>query len=121
MVKIETEQAFFIRTLNMPKIKLTPQEKKKLAYLRDHYNRGGESKDAWRRGKPLKKRKARHSYRRKLKMELAKISLENDPEVSAGRRYTTCSQKKIIDWGVISLREYVGCSLQGKRKIAGLR
>ena len=100
----------------MPKIKLTPQEKKKRAYLRDHYNRGGESKEAWRRGKPLKKRKARHSYRRRLAMELAKLALEDNPEETAIRRYTTVRQKKIFDWGVMSLREYVDQALKGKRK-----
>ncbi|MGJ8657436.1 MAG: hypothetical protein ACSHX6_13385 [Akkermansiaceae bacterium] len=102
----------------MPKIKLTPQEKKRLAYLRDHYCRGGESKVAWRRGKPLKKRKARHSYRRELKMELAKLSLNDSPELTACRRYTTCRQRVIIDWGVLSLRDYVDKALSGQRKIA---
>ena len=103
----------------MPKIKLTPQEKKKLSYLRDHYNRGGESKEAWRRAKPLKKRKARHSFRRRLNMELAKLALEECPDKTALRRYTTCRQKIIDDWGVMSLRHYVDRSLKGKRKFQG--
>lgn len=85
--------------------------------MRDHYCRGGESKIAWRRGKPLKKRKARHSYRRKLKMELVKLSLDSDQEESAAGRYTTPRQKVIIDWGVLSLRDYVDRALAGKRKI----
>ena len=103
----------------MPKVRLTPQEKKRLAYLRDHYYRGGESKIAWRRGKPLKKRKAIHSARRKYKAEIKKLAENDDPELSALRRLTTTKQRKISDWGVLSLREYVERAKEGRRRISG--
>lgn len=91
----------------MPKKSLTPQEKKRLAYERAHYNRGGQSLPSWRRLKPRKKRKSTHSLRRKQRMQLLKLGGEHEPELTAQRRYTTLRVRKTGDWGAISLREFV--------------
>ena len=91
----------------MPKRPLTPQEKKRLAYERDHYNRGGQSLPAWRRLKRRKKRKSTHSLRRKQRLQLLKLGGEDDSELAARRRYTTLKVRKVHDWGAIGLREFV--------------
>lgn len=41
-----------------------PQEKKRLSYERDHYNRNGKNNKSWRKAKPVKKQAARRSFRR---------------------------------------------------------
>jgi hypothetical protein len=92
----------------MSKAPLTPQQKKALSYKRDHYTRGGESTDAWRKAKPLKKRKAVRSQRRNQDTALKKrVDAEADAETSAVRRLTSVRQKEVEDWGVMSLAEYV--------------
>ena len=76
------------------KRRLTPQEKKKLAYARDHYVSAGESRHAFRKNWPKKKamanQKRRHHAAQKLSI-LAKL----DP------------REKLFKVGVKSLREYI--------------
>jgi len=59
----------------------TPQEKKRLAYQRDHYNRNGESNKAWRKAKPRKKAKARRAFR-KASNDLLRVSGDQPETVS---------------------------------------
>jgi hypothetical protein len=92
----------------MPKMPLSPQQKKALSYKRDHYTRGGESTVAWRKAKPLKKRKAVRAQRRKQETAVKKrVDDEVGAETSAVRRLNSVRQKEVEDWGVMSLAEYV--------------
>lgn len=104
----------------MPNDLLTPQEKKALSYARDYVTRGGESKIAWRRAKPLKKRKAVRSFRRKLRTAISK-GVEEDSattsETAVQRKLGAFKQKKVVDWGVMSLKTYVEDKKSGKRHI----
>ena len=102
----------------MPKNKLTPQKKKALSYEHDHRSRGGESKIAWRRAKPLKKRKAVRTFRRKQRAATIKgVETESATEVAAQRNLGAFKQRKVVDWGVMSLKEYVGNRKVGARHI----
>lgn len=86
----------------------TPQQKKRLAYERDHYNRNGESNKAWRRAKPLKKAKARRAFRKASK-DLLRVCA-GEPErapATALRKEGSIRQKRVTDWGAIHLKEFV--------------
>jgi len=84
-----------------------PIEKKRLAYERDHYNRNGESNKAWRKTKPIKKAKARRAFR-KASNDLLKVAVaEADEPGAATRKQGSIRQRKIRDWGAMSLRKFV--------------
>jgi hypothetical protein len=84
-----------------------PVEKKRLAYERDHYNRGGESNKGWRKKKPRKKAKARRAFR-KTSNDLTHVSaVEEAAPISAIRSLGRAKQHEVTDWGVISLEEFV--------------
>ncbi len=85
----------------------TPQEKKKIAYERDHYSRGKHNK-GWRRKKPLKKAKARRAFRRNSKDLLRITAAEPDtaPQ-NVQRKQGSIRQKQIQDWGASHLKEIV--------------
>ena len=90
----------------MSKVK-DPVEKKRLAYERDHYNRGGESNKGWRKKKPLKKAKARRAFR-KISNDLTRVpTVEEATPVAAIRRLAGLKQHEVRDWGVMSLKEFV--------------
>ena len=79
----------------------TPQEKKRLAYERDHYAKSkyDKARSGWR----TKKHKARRSYRHAAD-SLAKAAAfdgESDAKISA------VQQRRVRRWGVPSLRELV--------------
>lgn len=84
-----------------------PQEKKRLAYSRDHYNRNGESNKAWRKTKPLKKAKAQRAFRKKSNDLLATCTPEEAAPLASLRNLQGARVRKITDWGSISLRDFV--------------
>src|SRR5215470_4660868 len=55
-----------------------PVEKKRLAYARDHYNRGGQHDKGWRKIKPLKKMKARRAFREGIERSYAQFCGRRD-------------------------------------------
>ncbi|MGV3755297.1 MAG: hypothetical protein ACO1QS_07940 [Verrucomicrobiota bacterium] len=105
----------------------TPQEKKKIAYERDHYSRGKHHK-SWRKKKPLKKAKARRAFRRNSKDFLRITAAEPDtaPQ-NVQRKEGSIRQEKIQDWGVSHLKEFVATRRvrnglnQGAKKARRLR
>lgn len=95
-----------------------PIEKKRLAYERDHYNRGGESNKSWRKNKPLKKAKARRAFR-KASNDLTRVSVvEEATPIAAIRRLGGVKQHEVIDWGVMSLKEFL--KSRSARRAAGV-
>ena len=86
----------------------TPQEKKRLAYQRDHYNRNGESNKAWRKAKRRKKANARRGFRKASKdlLRVSGVEPEAAPE-SVLRKQSSIRQRRVNDWGAIHLREFV--------------
>lgn len=97
------------------KRRLTPQEKKKLAYARDHYVSAGESRHAFRKNWPKKKamanQKRRHHAAQKLSI-LAKLgdfdSIEDSHfEITAPELAKLDPREKLFKVGVKSLREYI--------------
>jgi hypothetical protein len=90
----------------MSKVK-DPVEKKRLAYERDHYNRGGQSDKGWRKIKPRKKAKARRVFRR-TSSALMRVSADEEATPTATlRRLIGLKQHKVTDWGAMSLKEFV--------------
>lgn len=83
-----------------------PQEKKRLSYVRDHYNRNGENNKSWRRKKPIKKRDARRAFR-KASNDLVKVIADGDGPVNAVKKLGSVLQSKVHDWGAIHLRQFV--------------
>ena len=86
----------------------TPQQKKLLAYQRDHYNRNGESNKAWRRAKPIKKARARRAFR-KSSNDLLRVCADKPESAtqSALRKQGSIRQRRITDWGAMYLKEFV--------------
>jgi hypothetical protein len=82
---------------------LTPQEKKKLSYARDHVNRSGENQKSWRKAKPLKKRKAVRSIRKAV----SDILRSKEEDVDSSPKLLSLKQKKIEDWGVRNLGDHI--------------
>ena len=101
----------------MRKSTTTPQKKKALSYERDHITRGGESKLAWRKAKPLKKRKAVRSFRRKQKVAITKGVDGEAAEKNVQRRLGAFRKGKVVDWGVMTLKEYVDDRAAKRRHI----
>jgi hypothetical protein len=86
----------------------TPQQKKLLAYQRDHYNRNGESNKAWRKAKSVKKARARRAFR-KVSNDLLHVCADGPESVphSALRKQASIRQRRVTDWGAIHLKEFV--------------
>jgi hypothetical protein len=104
----------------MSRIK-NPVEKKRIAYLRDHYNRNGESHKAWRKTKPLKKAKARRAFRKKAN-DLIQICLSDESAPSASlRKQLGARQRQIFDWGPVTLREFVTWRKTKREETIGAR
>ena len=78
-----------------------PKEKKRLSLERDHYNRNGENNKAWRKAKPLKKKKAERSYRKKSKDLL--LADATATGINSSRRALSIKRTKIEDWGSVHL------------------
>src|SRR5262245_15068840 len=79
-------RVFRVRQL-MSKVK-DPVEKKRLAYERDHYNRGGQTDKGWRKIKPRKKAKARRVFRR-TSNALTRVSVVEEATPTATIRRLT--------------------------------
>lgn len=90
----------------MSKVK-NPAEKKHLAYEHDHYNRAGQHDKAWRKVKPRKKAKARRDYRKDSNESLRISILEEAAPASARRKLGGLKQRRVIDYGVMVLKDFV--------------
>jgi hypothetical protein len=107
----------------------TPQEKKKLAYEKDHYVSGGESRHAFRKNWPKKKatlnQKHRHNAAQKLSVleKLGDIdSIEDSQiEVTAEELRKLDPRTKLFKFGVKSLREYVARNIEERKSRAWQR
>ena len=97
----------------------TPQEKKRLSYERDHYNRGGESAEAWRKAKPLKKKKASRAFR-KTSRDLMRVADEETGPVNARKKLASARKKKVVDWGSIHLKDFVANRQQARAERHGI-
>jgi hypothetical protein len=96
---------------------LTPQEKKKLSYARDHVNRSSENQKAWRKAKPLKKRKAVRSIRKAV----SDILRTKEEDLDSSPKLLSLKQKKIEDWGVQNLGDHITQQKKWRAERAGLR
>ena len=111
------------------KRRLTPQEKKKLAYQKDHYVSGGESRHAFLKNWPKKKamlnQKNRHRAAQKLSAieKLANIdSIEDSQsEITAEELRKVDPREKLSKFGVKSLREFVDKNAEKQEKRAWRR
>ena len=98
-----------------------PIEKKKLAYARDHYNRNGESNKAWRRLKPLLKAKARRAYRKAAQDLIRLHAGDDDTAATVTRSVGNLQARRIADWGVIGLRDFVADRLTERASRSGAK
>jgi len=97
------------------KKRLSPQEKKRVAYEKDHYVSAGESRHAFRKNWPKKKRKANKIHRHRASEALHSLErmanlavVEDSPiEVTADQLRKADPREKLTKWGVQSLREYL--------------
>lgn len=67
---------FILRHFNMSSV-TNPAEKKRLAYQKDHYVRGGASPQNWRKVKSFKKAKASRAFR-KLHKSLEPVCADDE-------------------------------------------
>jgi len=97
------------------KKRVSPQEKKRLAYERDHYVSGGESRHAFRRNWPKKKAMLNQKHRHRAAQALHKLeklgdfkSIEDSTiEITANQLRKAHPREKLQKWGVMSLQEFV--------------
>jgi hypothetical protein len=97
------------------KKRLSPQEKKELAYKRDHYVSGGESRHAFRKNWPKKKAMLNQKHRHRSDEMLHRLeklgdfaSIESSAiEATADQLRKADPREKLFKWGVHSLKEYV--------------
>jgi len=93
----------------------TPQEKKRLAYERDHYAKSkyDKARNGWR----TKKSKARRAHRHAVNSltQAAGLDEESDANISAVK------QRRIVRWPVPSLRERVAHSLERRADSVGAK
>jgi len=96
------------------KKRMSPQQKKKLAYERDHYTLG-ESRHGFRRKWPKKKARANQKHRHLSNQALHRLETlgnleeieDSALEVSADQLRKTHPKEKLSKWRVKSLKEYV--------------
>lgn len=93
-----------------------PQEKKRMAYTRDHYakNEYDKARKGWR----IKKHKARRSYRHALD-SLARAAASDDDESDS--KISGVSRRRVRRWGVPSLRERVAHKLDRRARGVGAK
>jgi hypothetical protein len=93
----------------------TPQEKKRLAYERDHYAKSeyDKARNGWR----IKKHKARRSYRHAADSlaKAAALDGESDAKIPA------VQQRQVRRWGVPSLRERVASKIARRVRSVGAK
>jgi hypothetical protein len=104
----------------MSKVK-DPVEKKRLAYERDHYNRGGESNKGWRKKKPLKKAKVRRAFRKTSNDLTRSSAVEEATPTAAIRKHGGLKQREVNDWGVMNLKVFVKCRLTRRAATVGAK
>ena len=98
-----------------------PEEKKRLSYERDHYNRGGQHDKAWRKIKPRKKTDARRAFRKALNnLVPAQVSEENEGKAVL-RRIGSQQQEKVLDYGARPLGELVPSVIEGRKARVGAK
>jgi len=94
----------------------TPQQKKRLAYKRDHYAKGKYDK-AFRKGWPTKKRKASRSFRHAADALTKAASLDAESDANT----TAIRQTPLGKWRVPSLRERVANKLARRVRSIGAK
>ena len=107
--------------------KLTPQEKKKRAYEKDHYVSAGESRHAFRKNWPKKKAMLNQKQRHKDAQALHEVqrlhdldSIENSQnEITANQLRRGNPSEKLQKWGVMSLREFVTRNQEARKSRPG--
>src|SRR5260221_13840140 len=95
------------------KKRVTPQEKKRLAYERDHYVSGGESRHAFRKNWPKKKATLNQKHRHRAPQALHKLEkLGTFASIEASTIEVTANQMRKVDprenlqkWAAMSLQE----------------
>jgi len=113
-----TAEIMVVYILFMPKEPKSPQEKKRLAYAKDHFSPGehSSSRHSWRR----KKTSTNRQYRRKteelftvVKPGMAGEDVSQATEdLTVGRVQDSVPKKKLRKWGVIALAEKVPLTLE---------
>jgi hypothetical protein len=107
--------------------RLTPQEKKDLAYSRDHYVSASESRHAFRKNWPKKKSMANQAHRHSADEKIRQLnrlgdsqSIDNVPiEVTSEELRKPDPRKKLDKSGVHSLKEYVQFSRRRRSEREG--
>lgn len=97
------------------KKRLTPRQKKELAYQKDHYVSAGESRHAFRNNWPKKKARLNQKHRRRATQVLEQVKKPGDVEsISDSPREVTAEElrkihpkDKLFKCGVYSLADYV--------------
>lgn len=95
-----------------------PEDKKRLSYERDHYNRNGENNKSWRKVKPLKKRKAVRRFR-KASNDLLKMTGSDRGSLSAERKLGSIRKDRVYDWGSVHLQQFVADRKETRKKRVG--
>lgn len=94
----------------------TPQEKKRLAYGRDHYAKGKYDKP-FRKGWPTKKRKASRSFRHAADALTKAAALDEDSDA----KITAIKQYPLGKWPVPKLGEIVPGRLEKRARRTGAK
>ena len=106
---------------------IDPQEKKRLAYERDHYVSAGESRHAFRKNWPKKKAMLNQKKRQRASIALRRLEVLGNfesieaatIEVTAKQLKQIASKEQTLKEGVMSLREYVQHTQEGREYRAG--
>jgi hypothetical protein len=98
----------------MSKIK-SPQQKKEMAYGRDHYAKSkyDKARNGWR----IKKHKARRSYRHAADSLARAAALDGESDA----KIPSIQQQPVRRWGVPSLRERVARKLDRRVRSVGAK
>jgi hypothetical protein len=98
-----------------------PVEKKRLAYLKDHYVRGGASPKNWRKVKSLKKAKACRAFRKMHKSLVPVCADEEAAPLASIRRLEGLKKIQISQMGAVSLKKFVEYRQQKRSEMIGAR
>ena len=98
-----------------------PVEKKRLAYLKDHYVRGPASPKNWRKVKPFKKAKASRAFRKTHKALLPICADDESAPTASVRRLEGVRNEKVHQMGAVSLKEFVEWRQRKRREMIGAR
>lgn len=78
----------------------TPLEKKRLAYLKDHYVRGPASPKNWRKVKPFKKAKASRAVASSAKSSSRSVQTTKPPRPHPSVDWKERGKKRSTRWGL---------------------